>query len=151
MNNLNAQMNNNNFGVQNNNNNNNMSFSAGNVNTNNNGNNNKQQPKELIPRNDQILKDNTLASANNNQPIINVTFDTSTGLRVLITAPRNTTIKNLIIQFIKRINISESHIGKDIIFLFNGEKMNPHSEKTLQDFPFFAVITVFDQNNVIGA
>ena len=142
--------NNNNFNVQNNNNINNMAFSSGNVNTINNVNNN-QEPKELLPRNDKVMKDNTLVSNNGNQPIVNIAFDASTGSKVIISAPKNTTIKDLIKQYIKKINISENHIGKDIIFLFNGEKMNPHSEKTLQDFPFFAVITVFDQNNVIGA
>ena len=147
MNNIKIQ-NNNNFGVQNNNNN--MSFSAGNVNTNNNGNNN-QQPKELIPRSDKVWKDSSLASANNDQPRINVTFDTSTGLKVIIFVTRNITIRELIKQFIKKIGISESHIGTNIIFLFNGEKMNPFSGDTLYSFPDVSVITVVDQNNVIGA
>jgi hypothetical protein len=53
-------------------------------------------------------------------------------------------------DYIDRIGISKSHIGKDIIFLFNGGKMDPFSEDNLRNFPDLSTITVFDQNNVIG-
>jgi hypothetical protein len=144
-------MNNNNFNnnIGNiNTNNNNMSYSSGNVITNNN-NNSQQEPKELIPRGEKVIRENNISL--NDQNMVNISFDASTGLKVIIAAPKSITIKELIKKYIRRIGISENHIGKDIIFLFNGGKLEPFSDETIQTFQDFSSITVFDQNNVIGA
>ena len=146
MNNLNNNMSNS-FNIQNNNNN--MSYSSGNVISNNR--NQNQQPQELIPRGDKVIRDTSMNINSNGQNMINVTFDASTGLRVIIAISKNTTVKQLVEKYIERIGIGKNHIGKDIIFLFNGGKMDPFSEDNLQNFPDLAIITVFDQNNVIGA
>ena len=146
MNNLNNNMSNS-FNIQNNNNN--MSYSSGNVISNNR--NQNQQPQELIPRGDKVIRDTSMNINSNGQKMINVTFDASTGLRVIIAISKNTTVKQLVEKYIERIGIGKNHIGKDIIFLFNGGKMDPFSEDNLQNFPDLAIITVFDQNNVIGA
>jgi hypothetical protein len=124
-----------------------MSYSAGNVPPTNNNN----QPPELIPRGDKTLTDNTLASMAGGQKVLNINFKASTGLNVVICAPVSTKKKDLLKQYVHRIGIGESHIGKSIIFLFNGEKMDTNSDETLHNFPDFATVTVFDQNNVIGA
>ena len=168
MNNMNNPMNNpinnsynNNFFNNNNNmgniNNNNMAYSAGNVNinnnnnnsNNNNNNNNQQEPIELIPRVDKVIRDKNMPINDSN--MVNISFDASTGLKVIITTPKNITIKELVKKYINKIGISETHIGKDIIFLFNGGKLEPYSEETINGFQDFSSITVFDQNNVIGA
>ena len=125
-----------------------MSHSSGNVISNRNQN---EQPPELIPRGDKVIRDTSMNINSNNPNMLNVTFDASTGLKVMIAVPRNTTVKKLVEKYIERIGISKSHIGKDIIFLFNGGKMDPFSEDDLQKFPDLSIITVFDQNNVIGA
>ena len=72
--------------------------------------------------NDKLVKDNTLVSGNENQPKVNIAFDASTGSKVIISAPKNTTFKDLIKQFIKRINISEKYIGKILYFFLMGKK-----------------------------
>ena len=61
------------------------------------------------------------------------------------------TIKELIKKYMNKIGLSENYIAKDIIFLFNGGKMDINSEETIKKYQDFFAITVFDQNNVIGA
>ena len=51
----------------------------------------------------------------------------------------------------QRLGLSKDVIGKDLIFLFSGEKLDTDSQQSISRFPDTASITVFDQNNVIGA
>ena len=51
----------------------------------------------------------------------------------------------------KKLGLSENVIGKDLIFLFNGSQLDYKSQDLVKTLPDMAAITVFDQNNVIGA
>ena len=122
------------------------SLSTGNINLNN---NNNQRPKEVLPRGNQFIKDNTHFPAD--VEIKNVRFEASTGSSAVIKAPKNTSIKEIVKLYVKRLGLSEDVIGKDLVFLFCGEKLDTDSEEAISKFPDMASITVFDQNNVIGA
>ena len=134
-------MDNKNFYNLNNNNNNNI----------NSNNNNGPPSKEVLPRpnNFNPIPDNSNFAASSNMK--NILFEASTGLKVMIKADINTTIKELLKMYIERIGLNESFIDKDIVFLFTGEKMDSKSEEKITKIPNMGVITVFDQNNVIGA
>ena len=87
----------------------------------------------------------------NNLNLKNISFDASTGLKVILKVPNDTTIKELLKKYVEKIGLSEKVIGTDLIFLFNGGRMDTNSEDSIQKFQDFSSITVFDQNNVIGA
>ena len=147
MSNLNNSINN---SMNNNEGNNPMNFSMGNININqNNNNSNLNQQKELLPRGNKVIHDNEAFIKGEN--IKNISFEASTGLKLIIKVSDKITIKELIKKYMNKIGLSENHIGKDIIFLFNGGKMDTNSEETIKKYQDFSTITVFDQNNVIGA
>ena len=114
-------------------------------------NNNEEELPEIIPRPDvfQPAEDNRVFSQD--VPIKNITVEASTGLRLVIKAEENTTIKDFLRLYMKKINLDESYIDRDIIFLFNQNKIDSNSMKTIKAFPNFTTITAFDQSNVIGA
>ena len=133
--------------MNNSNNNINNNFNPNNVNNNNNQN---QEPQPKIQRGERTLeyKEKNVSQSN----IINVTFHASSGLRVVMSVSRNTTMKKLFSLFAQKIGISESLLGTEIIFLFNAETLNVHEEVLISDkLPNLCNITVIDQNNVIGA
>ena len=130
----------------------NMNGSPNNVNINNNQggnvNNNRQESKSVLPRNISIRQeDNALPNPN----LRNIRFDASTGIKVLVKLDKETTIEQAIKQFVKKLGLHENVIKDDLIFLFNGKKLDVHSQERIKKFQDFAAITVFDQNNVIGA
>ena len=141
MNNMNNNMNNN-F-------NNPQSQSMPNINNNNN-NNQPPEPQGNIPRKEGVIYD-TNTSFPPDAKVKNITFEASTGLKVVINIDSKTTVKDLIKRYINRIGINESLIGNGVLFLMNGRQMIPDSTQSIETFPDMTHITVFDQNNVIGA
>lgn len=84
--------------------------------------------------------------------IININFDTSTGVKVILNVPDRIPVKELLKRFARKINLSESYIGTKVLFLFNGRKLDHES---LEDIQKVGIrnnfnITVFDNGNVIG-
>ena len=84
---------------------------------------------------------------------INIKFDASTGVKKIIRANNNTTLKELLKMYMQKIGLPDTLIGKQVVFLFCGEKIDVESTKTLkeQNIRNMSSITVFDQGNVIGA
>ena len=126
-----------------------MSQSMDKINPNNNINNNKNEEKESILRNNKVIKD-----ADNFPPgaiVKNISFDATSGLKVILKVTKETTYKELILKYVNKIGLEESVINKDIIFLFNGGKMDVNSEDNIAKLPDFSAITVIDQKNIIGA
>jgi len=82
-----------------------------------------------------------------------VNFDASTGTKVSIPIGLNNTIKDAFILYCNKEGISYSHIDKNIIFLFCGERLKYEDNRTLGQIHIrnSTSITVFDQFNVIGA
>ena len=107
-----------------------------------------QELKSVLPRN---FQESENLGFSHNSNIKNIKFDASTGIKVLIKADKNITVENLLKEFVHKLGLSENVIGTDLIFLFNGGKLDAHSQETISKFPDISTITVFDQNNVIGA
>ena len=107
-----------------------------------------QELKSVLPRS---FQESENLGFSHNSNIKNIKFDASTGIHVLINADKNITVENLLKEFVHKLGLSENVIGTDLIFLFNGGKLDAHSQETISKFPDIATITVFDQNNVIGA
>ena len=135
--------------ISNNNNTNNTTNNNTNNNDNDTNTSGQRQPKETIPRSDKVIQDNGNFSPN--EIVKNVSFDASSGLRVVIKAGVSTTIKDLILKYVNKIGLGENVIDKEIIFLFNGAKIDTKSTDNIGRFPDFASVTVIDQNNIIGA
>ena len=84
---------------------------------------------------------------------IYINFNSSSGLKVMVLLGKNNTVKEAILKYCKKIDIPESIIGKKIVFLFNGHKLDVNGETKLgQIFGHDNVsITVVDQSNLVGA
>ena len=117
-----------------------------NINANNN--NNSQESKSVLPRNISIRQENNNIP---NENMRNIRFDASTGIKIMVKLSKEATLEEAIKQFVRKLGLPERVIEDDLIFLFNGSKLDVHSKKPVKTFQDFAAITVFDQNNVIGA
>ena len=84
--------------------------------------------------------------------IINVTMNASTGHKLVIKAGSDTTIDELLKCYMKRMGLSQESIGKDIMFMYNGAKLQPDDkQKICTMFRNAAAITVYDIKGIIGA
>ena len=150
MRNLNTQIfNNTNIGNMNNP----MSYSTGNVVPigTQQSNNNDDTDKGVLPRGNTDDDNSVLPPSGDT---INVKFDASTGVKKIIRADKKkTTLKQLLKMYMDKIGLPDTMIGKQIVFLYCGEKVEVESKKTLEEYHIrnMSSITVFDQGNVIGA
>ena len=146
--NLNSQIfNNTNIGNMNNP----MSYSTGNVVPIGTQQSNNNDDKGVLPRVN-TDDDNSVLPASGDT--INVKFDASTGVKKIIRADKKkTTLKQLLKMYMDKIGLSDTMIGKQIVFLYCGEKVDVESTKTLEEYHIrdMSSITVFDVGNVIGA
>lgn len=109
---------------------------------------------EIIPRSDKdIYIDDTKNNQTiNNIPTVNILFQANTGLKILLPIPRNITIYQMLKRFTDRIGVPEVYINQGLTFLFNGQNMLPFFNNLVgNQFKDAMLITVFDQNGVIGA
>ena len=149
-NNNNNQMNLNNNNQMNNNNNNNQINNSKDNNNFNNANNNKN-PGEILPREDKTLYEGDNKGYNQGN-LINIALNASSGLKVIVAISPDSTIEQLISKYAKRVGIPQDALGKKVIFLFNGGKMEVNSqEKISKNIKNGAVVTVIDQGGIIGA
>jgi len=108
----------------------------------------QQRTNEILPRG----KPDETISMGKGQNIINVTMKASTGHKVIIAANADTTIKNLLKMYIKRIGLSLDVIGKDIMFLYNCVQLDYNSQQSIGSMlGNTANIIVYDKNGIIGA
>ena len=135
--------------------------------------NDDNKPKEIIPREEKTLyvnpnelKGNNIPAQMSNQTygqfqtlagmgsdIINVTLNATTGFKVVIPAPKTMTFEDLFINFANKAGVPVTTIGKEIVFLYNAEKLDPKSKQPISTMfkSFNANITVLDQGGIIGA
>ena len=144
MRNLNTQIfNNTNIGNMNNP----MSYSTGNVVPigTQQSNNNDDTDKGVLPRGNTDDDNSVLPPSGDT---INVKFDASTGVKKIIRADKKkTTLKQLLKMYMDKIGLPDTMIGKQIVFLYCGEKVEVESKKTLEEYHIrnMSSITVFDQ------
>jgi hypothetical protein len=125
-----------------------------NPNQNNQGNLNNGEPQPLLPENDEMI-----GKIINSKGIINVFFEASTGSIAVININKDTPIKEAIEKYAEKIHLNKKYIGKEVIFVLNGKKLDPFSnnlfdllnKKDSQGEIVQFKINVFDQANVLGA
>jgi len=119
------------------------------------GNSNDEEPQTLIPGNTDMI-----GKIVHSEGVINAIFEASTGSTAVIQINDKTPVKEAIEKYAEKIKLNQRYIGKEVIFVLNGKKMDPSSNKILVDFikktnPNDKVIqfkvNVFDQSNVLGA
>ena len=92
--------------------------------------------------------------------VVNAIFEASTGSRAVIHIKESTTIKEAIEKYAEKIKLNQKYIGKEVIFVLNGKKLDPFSNDILVNIiikknPMEKLtqftVNVFDQANVLGA
>ena len=77
---------------------------------------------------------------------ISITFEVSTGSKVTLEMETSTTIEEMIKEYAKEINLPEKYLGRKVIFLYTGQKLDFKSKQTIGSmFNNNALICVFDQ------
>ena len=123
-----------------------------------------EEPKQILPRTEKTLylKPNELKmnpNPNFNQfagldnGIINVNLRTTSGFSVIINAPKSMSFEDLFINFANKAGVPPSTIGKELIFLYNAQKMDTKSKLPLSSLfkTTNAKITIVDVQGIIGA
>ena len=84
--------------------------------------------------------------------LINISFEASTGLKTELCVSEKISVKELLKMFAKKVNLSESYFGKEVIFLFDGKKLDHESLEEIKEVGIGnnSSIIIFDQSNVIG-
>ena len=83
--------------------------------------------------------------------IMNIFFKSSSGNTLLLTLPGNTTINDMFKKYLDRLSLPYSHLGKDLVFLYNGKSMDPFSQMTIfSTLKNNINITVLEQGGLIG-
>ena len=85
---------------------------------------------------------------------ITITFNASTGHKTVITARFYTKISKILKLYCKKIGIKRASIGKDIMFIRNGVKIEIGDNRTIEEFSGgydSIIITVYDLKGIIGA
>ena len=105
--------------------------------------------KEKIQKN--LLKQSN--SNSNEVEIIQVTLTATSGLKVVIPAPKNMPLSQLLKNYVHKIGIPDYMINTKIIFLFKAEILDPNSQRPISDYfkSFNCNIIVIDLENIIGA
>ena len=126
-----------------------------NPNQNTQGNSNNEEPKSLLPENIDMIGKMVYSDG-----IVNAVFEASTGSTAVIQIKESTSIKEAIEKYAERIRLNQKYIGKEVIFVLNGKKLDPFSndiivaiitKKNPTDKVVQFKVNVFDQANVLGA
>ena len=87
-----------------------------------------------------------------NNSFVNFAFHASSGLKINLMVEKTCTVADLLKRYVRSIGLHEKLLGDKLVFLYDAKKVNIHSQKTAGEFfPNFCVITVVDNNNLIGA
>ena len=112
--------------------------------------NNNSGIQELVPRN--MPNFNVNEALDPNQNIINITFKVSTGHQANMAVNGNISIEQLIKKYVQKLSLPENVIGKDIMFIYNGQQLNPRLQDDVNSkFANGGLISAYDVNNIIGA
>ena len=128
----------------------NMNFNPQNMNVN----ADQNEPKGVIERGDKFIQFTDNLGKTNNNIMANIHLIASSGLKVLLSVPKDITMKELFRLYVKKLGISPKHLGKDIIFIYNAETIDINEQKKFSQLVKGSTtmcITVIEQNNVIGA
>ena len=94
---------------------------------------------------------NLISRNYNDKGSIQITFNASTGKKVIVEIGPEKTIEDMIKEYVNKIGLSEDHIGKDITFLYNGSQLDHKSKQNIGNcFRNPAVVTVYDLNDILA-
>ena len=84
---------------------------------------------------------------------INIFFQNSSGTKVNVLSPSDITVKDLLLNYVKKIGLGENVIDSVIYFLFSGAKLKKDDERKIYELGMMngAIIIVIDRNAVTGA
>ena len=101
------------------------------TNTPNSNNTSNNQLKGLLSRENKLIGDPTLPTG---QGYINVFFEASTGNTVVLNIKDNLGLRDALKLYMQKLGLAENHIGKEIVFLFNGKKLEHESNDPIKSF-----------------
>ena len=108
-------------------------------------------PKDLIPRSNKTLKADNYKNFNSNEKI-NIIIQASSGMHVILPSPKYITIAELFKNYLKKINLPETVLDKDITFIFEANVLNPFDQTLIgTKFRDNSLILVIDVQNIISA
>ena len=114
--------------------------------------------KGNVPRNimSQVTNQNNrriIIDSSSNSHKINIKFETTQGISIIVIAPFDLKAKDLFYQFITKIGFDSSVLGKDIYFLYNAGRIEYNDERTLSQMKILdgTKIMVVDTKGLIGA
>ena len=108
-------------------------------------------PKDLIPRSNKTLKADNYKNFNSNEKI-NIIIQASSGMHVILPSPKYITIAELFKNYLKKINLPETVLNKDITFIFEANVLNPFDQTLIgTKFRDNSLILVIDVQNIISA
>ena len=83
---------------------------------------------------------------------INISFESSAGLKVIMHPPENIKIAELLSKFMKKMKLNEDLIDKKIFFLFNGYRLKKNEERNLSelDIKNYSKIIFIEMGHVKG-
>ena len=106
--------------------------------------------KELLPREDKMEYERSIKG--NNEKLMNIAINATSGYKVMITASVDTTIEELLKIYVHKIKLPERVINNEIVFLFDGQKLDHTSQQEIGTaFKDAAIIIVVDIGEIIGA
>jgi hypothetical protein len=118
----------------------------------------QQAAEGKIPRNifNQFKDDNKTFYDNSNDEYskkINISFQLSSGKKIILVASENMKLAELFEAFIKKIGFDTEILGSDIYFLYRGGRMNLDEQRSLieMDLVDNSTILVIDVKGIIGA
>ena len=63
-----------------------------------------------------------------------ITFTAGTGIKTNVSAPVNLKVKDLFVEYVKKIGLQSSVLGKKILFLYNGIQIDINESKTISEY-----------------
>ena len=84
---------------------------------------------------------------------INIFFQNSIGTKINVLSPSDITVKDLLLNYVKKIGLGENVIDSAIYFLFSGSRLKKDDESKIYELGMMngAIIIVIDRNALIGA
>ena len=108
-------------------------------------------PKELIPRGNVFKKADYYKGLKYSDKI-NIVIQASSGMSVSLPSPPNISIAQLIQNYLKKINLPQDVLNKDITFIFEANVLNPFDLNPIfTKFKDNSLILVIDTQNIISA
>ena len=108
-------------------------------------------PNEIIPRSFAYKKADFYEGINKKEKI-NIVIQASSGMTITLPSPPYITIAQLFKNYIKKINLPDSVLGKDITFIYEANVLYPFDNRKLfEKFKDNSLILVIDTQNIISA